>query len=505
MAWQRLEHYLRRFQLSPVECSIEVLAPTFSTVPIHILKKSRDVDKASLQQQESKLTECLDDDPEEDHVSPKMIAGAFLARRKAVQEMAQRYDFFRRPLQLQNIAHSVHDIRIKSSYSCPSNPKMILNVIVSPHEETMSENSQDSTACLELVRMVNSVPLLDGAESFACGLVKSLQSSVLWASFGLTIVESIDSATNSWTSHFAIRDSDRVAPFLRSRNHQLWEAEQDHDSVGGENPEEKGTEKRKRETNDQMLMLPAKVRLGKILLLVNVDAVPTVLPLPTLSKGRLPINHLPITQALHLALRDCLRSLQQTSPGLFLTTAQLRTIERDEIYIPLMASAASGILGRMLSVSRQHKLLEKVHKIQMEDGTGSLHSRKTDMVSSGDEVVLTITSRTILLIRKIESERKKKKRQIKSSKDEDQSNDEYFDIEKVENDGQKRCAQSNESEESKSALAITWDDSDIGKDFPAFKSNLNTLLQHEESEKSPRNEIISEGIGDDYDSDDEWW
>ena len=84
-------------------------------------------------------------------------------------------------------------------------------------------------------------------------------------------------------------------------------------------------------------------------------------------KGRLPLNHQPLDSALQLGLRDCIASLQSTNPALFLTTSQLRTVERDIRYIPGIASAVSRIILR----SRNHLLRNKSQKLCAQDLTGN--------------------------------------------------------------------------------------------------------------------------------------
>ncbi len=63
-----------------------------------------------------------------------------------------------------------------------------------------------------------------------------------------------------------------------------------------------------------------------------------------LEQGRLPLHNQHIDEALQLGLADCIVSLQKTNPGLFLTTSQLRTAERDALYVPALASAVSRIV-----------------------------------------------------------------------------------------------------------------------------------------------------------------
>eukprot|EP00934_Nitzschia_sp_Nitz4_P008541 Nitzschia sp. Nitz4//scaffold58_size112336//44360//46517//NITZ4_004030-RA/size112336-exonerate_est2genome-gene-0.33-mRNA-1//1//CDS//3329554980//8531//frame0 len=349
-AWQRLSNYLSRFQLTSLHCSIEVLAPTLSRLPIQI-EYSRDSiilggskDEVSVV---SDLQEGLDCTAEEDSLDGTRsgVLGSFLLQRTRLCEASRKYPFFKKPLTVHNIAHAEFPIRIyppgSSTVKPTDNAPMIhVDLIVSPHEET-----PQPSASMEVVRMVNSVPLLDGVDACACGLIKAINSKNVWGAFGLEVAipseEYVD--PDSWQQCFFVKDSEQVFPFFQDSNHQLWT----------DRTMEGGCDTKKRVLAILNFPIPAKVRLGRILALVNIVATPTDLPLPTLSKGRLPINHAPITQALHLALRSCLRSLQTTSPGLFLTPSQLQTAERDSQYIPLIARAASRILSRSDSVNNK--------------------------------------------------------------------------------------------------------------------------------------------------------
>lgn len=462
------------------------------------------MDSDASYQDEIKLLEGLDDESDHDQESQRIIKDRYHERRKAMQTWAQKYGCFQLPLKLENTAHSEHEVYMaisdqsRQKNASYSNPKMTIDVIVSPFEESTPEYPQDSTASLEMIRMVNSVPLLDGAESFACGLVKALQTSVLWNLFGLTLPIAIGNETNSWSNHFSIRDSDQVAPFFQSHKHQLWEEKRDRkhadDIVGiGEN---ENTRKRQRNYS----ILPAKIRLGKILVVVNVDAVPAVLPLPTLSKGRLPINHVPITRALHLALRDCLRNLRATSPGLFLTAGQLRTVERDVRYIPLLASAAAGILGRMTSRPKQQTLLLGVQQMQKEDATRPDHPCTTRSAWNNDEVVEAIASRTILSIRCTESVKMQKKRRLRLSKNSIPKKDEFSDIEQS-NDTRQTWVSGKHAGSNDVVAAITLDERSLCEDSSVSTSHSTAAWTHRvESDSKRQSSSLSEG-----DEDDEWW
>ena len=65
---------------------------------------------------------------------------------------------------------------------------------------------------------------------------------------------------------------------------------------------------------------------------------------------------------MQLGLADCIASLQKTNPGLFLTTSQLRTAERDALYVPALASAVSRIVCNSRNPLLRSKSLSLIPK-----------------------------------------------------------------------------------------------------------------------------------------------
>jgi hypothetical protein len=155
-----------------------------------------------------------------------------------------------------------------------------------------------------MIRMVNQIPLLDGSEASSCGLVQGLLlKKKMWNSFGLEVssdglllhrrgVVEDEKRSIPQLPTFQVRDSDQVAPFFRSTNHSLLEEDStsDEESEEDEDDNQNGFEegypfRRKRRRNRRRkLLLPAQIRLGNILVIVQIDAEPSSLPLPTLSK-----------------------------------------------------------------------------------------------------------------------------------------------------------------------------------------------------------------------------
>jgi hypothetical protein len=154
-----------------------------------------------------------------------------------------------------------------------------------------SGTDMNKPASMVLIRMVNKIPLLDCAEAVACGLVQCVASKKrMWNSFGLDVHLNVDQENKSSVPMYDVRDSEQVLPFFKQGAHNLLE---DIDDENIENFEESDDDhdsefrgigsKRPKRTNRRNL-LPASVRLGNILAIVQIHSEPSILPLPTLSK-----------------------------------------------------------------------------------------------------------------------------------------------------------------------------------------------------------------------------
>jgi len=277
------------------------------------------------------------------------------AERKEILRAAQAY--LNCPIELKNVSYSLQPIKRipptnkkQKKNKIGSCPMLEVDMIVygrdegqdedicNPHDILIEKEYGDATfknwgeggeeipevddqlaATLMLVRMVNRIPLLDGAEAHACGLVRGLASKAsMWNSFGLDI-SNIDSPKIKGTDFsiysgekkscrrkakqsqetqateldlhiplFSVKDSLQLRPYFQSSTHDLFE-------VGDEaNTFNKKTYSTHAE-NDQFnlktplqlrdsKLLPAGLRLRKILVIAHIHAKPLDLPLPTLSK-----------------------------------------------------------------------------------------------------------------------------------------------------------------------------------------------------------------------------
>jgi hypothetical protein len=244
---------------------------------------------------------------------------ATLVRRLEILKAA--HAFLKQPVQLENIAHASHPIGRISRHVIPEEqPTLDVSVICyqqDDHDDDEEEQQQDdcsmflgespSAKCM-LVRMVNGVPLLDSAEASACGLVQGMvQQQSTWNSFGLHITQSscargqhlptnfgqddddssssggggvesqpLDHQQDLFVPTFGVRDSTQVAPFLQSGIHDLYELNQVEENSGTASV-----------LHGRHGFLPAHLRIGNILVIVQIHAKPSSLPLPTLSKVRL--------------------------------------------------------------------------------------------------------------------------------------------------------------------------------------------------------------------------
>eukprot|EP00979_Chaetoceros_neogracilis_P006413 scaffold1307_cov260-Chaetoceros_neogracile.AAC.1 len=235
-----------------------------------------------------------------------------------------------------DIIISAFDEEEKAFYSEEGNDRAIPN-------DGCSEIDR-SKAKIMLIRMVNRIPMLDSAEASACGEGNK------------SMFEALHVPT------FSLGDSAHVAPFFTMNNtHTLLSddesshSEDDDHSFPGHEQSTAATRKRKR--NRKMSLKPAGLRLGNFLIIVQLNAKSLELPLPTLSKGRLPMNDDSINAALQAGLNSCLRSLQKTNPSLLLTPSQLKKTERDVIYIPTLASALSSLTCNCNNIALREKSL----------------------------------------------------------------------------------------------------------------------------------------------------
>ena len=76
---------------------------------------------------------------------------------------------------------------------------------------------------------------------------------------------------------FEIRDATELAPYFRTNTHDLFEIEEEDETED----DDLGEQTAKRRARKK---LPAGIRIGNVLMIVQLHATPSALPLPTLSK-----------------------------------------------------------------------------------------------------------------------------------------------------------------------------------------------------------------------------
>ena len=223
----------------------------------------------------------------------------------------------RHDLRVESVSHATRPIRRshdgdRSGPGCGSAALEVSLVVFGPKmsadhnvddDDYESENCNENdphrtndkgtaTAKLQVVRMVNGIPLLDSSEALACGVVQKLgNNAAMWNSFGLSVAQRYRCDRNSTV--FDVDDSAQVAPFLKSTTHSMFqERSYDQSSDGDDDfdPETMSSRKRKKDRRTTGYLLPARLRLGEILMVVQIQAKPSDLPLPTLSKVSLS-NH----------------------------------------------------------------------------------------------------------------------------------------------------------------------------------------------------------------------
>lgn len=268
--------------------------------------------------------------------------------RRAIWQASQV--FLGRPVELMNVSHSITPIETNVSNrrkkrktesslvdSNTSKPMIRVSLVVcGPPEESAfeydelelqkydlehenyfatkrasvpeSQTNAVSSASMSLIRMVNNIPILDSCEALACGLVQGVLSKKnLWNSFGLELnvmpVDNSEMTETLRTPTFDIIDSEQVAPFFKQGVHKMLETDFKtiDDKLSSQN--EKYHKSQAIESIDsrmfssghvpepsmlkyQRKLLPASLRLGNVLLIVQINSRPTTLPLPTLSKVR---------------------------------------------------------------------------------------------------------------------------------------------------------------------------------------------------------------------------
>mmetsp|Transcript_15518 Transcript_15518/g.31421 ORF Transcript_15518/g.31421 Transcript_15518/m.31421 type:complete len:910 (+) Transcript_15518:36-2765(+) len=404
-AWPRLAEYFARFQLSiDLPCSIEVKAETLQPLPLYVRPpkemqrrihrkgmkplavdvlmnstKNNDVDDDIVEMSDNDDGGDWDDGFDEGNAEEEGENSIELQRvSKSSRERARLEDEKKRKVALMqraaslykgrvdlretNVAYSTQRIRQKneggkSASNAAHGPILEMSMVVFGTRTTASTDDSvhsgndtccNKTAKLQVVRMVNGIPVLDSSEALACGVMTKIsRSTALWNSFGLEISDR--SQLTSSSPSFGINDSAQVAPFLRTSAHSLYSGQDDALSSSDDDDfdlEDIHNKRKRKKEQQARCILPAAQRLGDVLILVQIRAKPSALPLPTLSKGRLPMNDKGINDALENAVSDCLRSLQVKNPRLLLTAHQLKKIERDVKYAPLVAGALASVLSR---------------------------------------------------------------------------------------------------------------------------------------------------------------
>ncbi|KAL7576516.1 hypothetical protein ACA910_018015 [Epithemia clementina (nom. ined.)] len=331
--------------------------------------------------------------------------------RSRLHRAAQKY--LGREVDLKNVAHATVPIRqpappyatATAAAVQPFNewPQLEIGFIVYNHHaddsDDVPENRPDQNAAsaeMTLIRLVNSVPLLDSAQAVACGLVQGLlEMQKVWHTFGLTVTPHPGRRRGSTClPTFQVKDSDQVAPFFQQhhthKQHRQDDAtsfvseeddeEEEENQSAGSNEDRDAVSKSKRRRRKQRRAVshgsdwlrPAHSRLGNLLVICQLHANPSRLPLPTLCKGRLPLDDAGLLTALQVAITRCLRQLQTSNPTLFLTTKQLKTVERNVQFVPALAQAVTSIVTNSTS---KHpvvdRYLEKIRRGSDEEDTSN--------------------------------------------------------------------------------------------------------------------------------------
>jgi hypothetical protein len=149
------------------------------------------------------------------------------------------------------------------------------------------------------------------------------------------------------------------------------------------------------------------------------------------------LNHQPIDTALQLGLRDCLRSLQRTNPALLLTPSQLRSAVREIRYIPAMALAVSRILTTHANSTTeiqqgQEDCLDVIRKWRKEYDTDAVSPRQNFLTNDLSEATICeLTEERLklsIIVKQKAIEEAKRRKKKRTKKQNDNSGDEYSDL-----------------------------------------------------------------------------
>lgn len=258
--------------------------------------------------------------PQHSTLTPFSQEDKIESRRRRTRDAVSKY--LGKEIKLENVAHSCQSI-FRGKQLSLDQPMIEVDMVVHEYDnddDVYAENEHQnldsspgtaqnlhdrSKANVMLVRMVNHVPLLDGAESVACGITLGLQQKTVWNSFGLEISAVADSLLDDdgkdsfihegiLAPTFCLRDSAHVQIFISkpNRNHAMMS--DDESTSNGSDSEDSDIDnvlhslssKRKKRRGRSTLrsLKPAGLRLGNILVIVQLSAKSVDLPLPTLSK-----------------------------------------------------------------------------------------------------------------------------------------------------------------------------------------------------------------------------
>ena len=270
---------------------------------------------------------------------PNQQEGDFSSHSKLLQAAASSY--LNKSIDIKNVAHSVQPIKLggyvkKKKATGPTLEVDFIIHTVDDESQELEGQMDDSMVDIEgdenddntpsgdsmhdsrdlckgnvmLVRMLNHTPMLDGAEAFACGIVNGIANNQsTWNSFGLEVTANDFKTAQSKGAHrsmksssdvphkllipsWSLKDNDQVAPFFaHNRNHSIYEGfltdddgDEGQNSVDDFDIENDLESCKSRKRNRMKQLRPAGLRLGNVLIIVQLHAKPSELPLPSLSK-----------------------------------------------------------------------------------------------------------------------------------------------------------------------------------------------------------------------------
>ena len=270
------------------------------------------------------------------------------------------------PISSDNVGSAVVEI-VKDSFS------LGISMVVDNEEEEWEEEEEEAdqvdghVAKMQLIRLVNGVPLHDCADAKACALVLQLPFLKCWRTYGLNVTAS--PPTTNLVPTFDVKDVVSLGLDAKSQS--------------------------------QLNTLPAGLRLKKIICVVNVRAKTDEVAFPTLSKSRLPQGDSRMDNALEVGVKACLAQLAGAGGGLLSEPKDLRREIRLKVDVPAISEAMGSVIAGMRSKKRRERACDGLGLgLGLSGGSGSGRGSGGGGCSSKEDIAQALSVRLKAVIEK---------------------------------------------------------------------------------------------------------